>query len=215
MELLDLARGPLWTAALVIFFSGTVWRLWGISRLGERSSLAAPRSRASGFATVFTRMVPRRGFHPSATLATVNPYIYHLGLALIAFGYAPHVAFIKRLTGAAWPALPDWAMYLAAGATIVSLCIALLYRLTDPVLRLISRAGDYFAWTVTMLPMLTGMALISAPAGGSGPVPLAVHLLSLELLLAWFPFGKLMHAFLVFPARAQLGRFLARRGVRA
>jgi nitrate reductase gamma subunit len=106
-------------------------------------------------------------------------------------------------------------MYLAAGATIVSLCIALLFRLTDPVLKLISSAGDYAAWVVTMLPLLTGMALIAEPAGGSDPVRLALHLLSLELLLAWFPFGKLMHAILFVPGRAQIGAFLARRGVRA
>ena len=45
-------------------------------------------------------------------------------------------------------------------------------------------------------------------------VPLAVHLLSVELLLAWFPFGKLMHGFLAVPARMQLAHFLGRRGVR-
>ena len=213
MELLEFARGPLLSVSLVVFFAGALWRFWGIWRLGSRPSLAAPRSRATGWQTVFTRMLPRRGFHPSATLATVNPYVYHLGLAVVAFGYAPHIAFVERLTGLSWAALPDWVMYLAAGATIVSLCIALLYRLTDPVLRLISGTGDYFAWFVTMLPLLTGMALITG--GEADPTRLAVHLLSLELLLAWFPFGKLMHAFLVVPARAQLGRFLARRGVRA
>ncbi len=47
------------------------------------------------------------------------------------------------------------------------------------------------------------------------PGPLAVHLLSLELLLVWFPFGKLMHAFLVLPARMQLATFFGRRGVRS
>ena len=45
--------------------------------------------------------------------------------------------------------------------------------------------------------------------------PLAVHLLMLELLLVWFPFGKLMHAFLVLPARMQLATFFGRRGVRS
>ena len=181
MELLELARGPLLSGSLMVFFVGLLWRMWGIWRLGGRPSLAAPRSRGTGLATVFTRMLPRRGFHPSATLATVNPYLYHLGLALVAFGYAPHIAFVERLIGAGWPALPDWAMYLAAGVTIVSLCIALLYRITDPVLRLISRADDYFTWLVTMLPLATGMALVTGDA--SDPVRLAVHLLSLELLL--------------------------------
>ncbi|HYT47898.1 MAG TPA: hypothetical protein VEL04_05720 [Burkholderiales bacterium] len=225
MDLLELARGPLWYAAGAIFILGTAWRLYGIWRLGTRPVLAAPRSAATTSAairTVFSRMVPRAGFHASATLATVNPYLYHVGLAIVAFGYLPHIEFVRRVTGVSWPALPDWVMLVAAGLTIVSLGIALLYRLTDPVLRLISGIGDYFGWIVTLLPLVTGMALISEPSAAlharqaiSNPLPLAIHLLSLELLLAWFPFGKLMHAFLVVPARAQLGAFFARRGVQA
>jgi nitrate reductase gamma subunit len=212
MSLLELARGPLWTASVAVFALGIAWRI------GRKPDLSAPRAAGTAGAavrTVFTRMLPRAGFRQSATLITVNPYVYHLGLALIAFGYLPHIEFLRRVAGVSWPALPDAVMYLAAGATIVSLCIALLYRLTDPVLRLISSAGDYFAWAVTMLPLLTGMALIAEPAGGGDPARLALHLLSLELLLAWFPFGKLMHAILFVPGRAQLGAFLARRGVRA
>ena len=172
--------------------------------------------------TVLARMLPRRGFHPSATLATINPYIYHVGLAIVAFGYLPHIDFVKRLTGVWWPALPDWLVVLAAGATIVSLGIALLFRLTDPVLKLISRADDHITWIVTMLPLLTGMALILEPSSAVHaraavvyPVPLAIHLLSVELLLVWFPFGKLMHAILFIPGRAQLGMLNARRGVRS
>ncbi len=215
MELLELARGPLWYAAATAFVIGVAWRLLGIWRLGAKPLLSAPRSDATGVATVFTRMLPRKGFHSSATLATANPYVYHLGLAVVAFGYAPHIAFIQRLSGAHWPALPDGVIYAAAGATIVSLLIALMFRLNNPVLRLISGAGDYFAWGMTMLPLVTGMVLITGEPGGAGPVRLAVHLISLELLLAWFPFGKLMHAVLVVPARIQLGRFFTRRGVRA
>jgi nitrate reductase gamma subunit len=215
MELLELARGPLWYAAVLIFLLGIAWRLLGLWRFGAKPALSAPRSDASGISTLFTRMLPKRGFHASATLATVNPYIYHLGLAIVAFGYAPHIAFVTRVAGLGWPALPNGMVYVAAGATIISLLIALMYRLTDPVLKLISGAGDYFAWLVTMLPLLTGIVLITGEPGGADPTRLAVHLLSLELLLAWFPFGKLMHAVLVVPARAQLGRFFARRGVRA
>jgi nitrate reductase gamma subunit len=218
MSLLELARGPLWTASVAVFALGIAWRLFALWRIGRKPDLSAPRAAGTAGAavrTVFTRMLPRAGFRPSATLITVNPYVYHLGLALIAFGYLPHIEFLRRVAGVSWPALPAAVMYVAAGATIVSLCIALLYRLTDPVLKLISNTGDYMAWIVTMLPLVTGMALIAEPAGGGDPARLALHLLSLELLLAWFPFGKLMHAILFVPGRAQLGAFLARRGVRA
>ncbi len=225
MDLLALARGPLLSLSLAIFFAGIAWRLYGIYRFGTKPSLAAPRSTAivsAGARTVFARMLPRRGFHPSATLVTINPYVYHLGLAIVAFGYLPHIDFVKRLTGAWWPALPDWLVVLAAGATIVSLAIALMFRLTDPVLKLISRADDHITWIVTMLPLLTGMAVILEPSSAvhareavAYPVPLAIHLLSVELLLVWFPFGKLMHAILFIPGRAQFGMFNERRGVRS
>jgi len=225
MDWLALARGPLFFLSLAIFVAGIAWRLVGIIRLGAKPSLAAPRSTATASAaarTVFARMLPRPGFHPSATLATINPYVYHLGLAIVAFGYLPHIDFVKRLTGAWWPALPDWLVFLAAGATIVSLAIALLFRLTDPVLKLISRGDDYFTWIVTLLPLITGMVVILEPSGAVHareavvyPGPLAIHLLSVELLLVWFPFGKLMHAILFIPGRAQLGMFNERRGVRS
>jgi hypothetical protein len=44
--------------------------------------------------------------------------------------------------------------------------------------------------------------------------PLAVHLLSLELLLIWFPFGKLMHAVWFALSRGATGIRFSHRGVR-
>jgi nitrate reductase gamma subunit len=227
MDLLDWARGPLLTASIFVFVAGVAWRLLALWRMPAHPASGAlarqdfGTSRALGAA--FTRMVPRGGFHPSATLVTFNPYVFHIGLAIVFFGYAPHIAFVRRMTGLWWPAFPDMVMYMAAAATIASLLLALLFRLTDPVLKRISRADDWITWSITFLPVLTGMAIIGDPssailARGEHAIyrgPLAVHLLSLELLLVWFPFGKLMHAFLVLPARMQLAAFFGRRGVRS
>lgn len=226
MDLLDWVRGPLLTAALLVFVAGVAWRLLSLWRMPAPAPASSPQRQAFGtgdaLRAALTRTVPKKGFHPSATLVTFNPYVFHIGLALVFFGYAPHIAFIHRLTGLSWPALPDMVMYVAAAATIVSLLLALLFRLTDPVLRRISKADDMITWTLTFLPLITGMAVIGEPSSSllaRGHVvyrdPLAIHLLSLELLLIWFPFGKLMHAFLVVPARMQLATFLGRRGVRS
>jgi hypothetical protein len=46
----------------------------------------------------------------------------------------------------------------------------------------------------------------------ANPVPVAIHLLSLELLLVWLPFGKLSHAFLVFLSRGYTGAAFTRKG---
>lgn len=226
MDLLDWVRGPLLTGAILIFVLGVAWRLFSLWRMPVS---LAPQAHArqdfgagDALGAAVTRMVPGGGFHPSASLVNVNPYVFHIGLVLVFFGYAPHIAFVRRLTGLHWPALPDMVMYLAAAATIISLLLALLFRLTDPVLKKISGADDWITWTITFLPLVTGMALVSDPSAvilardhAIYRGPLAVHLLTLELLLVWFPFGKLMHAFLVLPARMQLATFFGRRGVRS
>ena len=211
MQLVELARGPALFFSVTVFVLGLAWRLYGILRRPVRPDYSAPRRRdlaAGGLRAIFAKMLPPRGVKVRGA-AMANAYAYHIGLALVVFGYAPHIAFIERCTGLSWPALPDPAFYLAAGVTIVGLLIALLARLTDPVLRLLSRFDDWFSWAVTMAPMLTGMAIIGASAG---PVALAIHLLSLELLLVWLPFGKLAHAALVFVSRWRTGADFARKG---
>ena len=223
MDLLDWARGPVLYAALTVFVLGIAWRIFSLSRLPTTPAVAPARkkfSRSDALAAALSRMWPRKGLRGSATLVTLNPYVFHIGLALVFFGYAPHIAFVRRLTGLSWPALPDAVMYLAAAATVVSLLIALMFRLTDPVLKKISRADDMVTWLVTMLPLITGMAVLGEPSSSilartvvTYRDPLAIHLFSLELLLVWFPFGKLMHAFLFLPGRMQLATFLGRRGV--
>ena len=225
MDFLDWARGPMLAAAVAVFLLGTAWRLWALWRLPANAAAGTPRrdfGRRAALRAALRRFAVPKGFAPSATLATINPYAFHLGLAVIVFGYAPHIAFVRRLTGLSWPALPDPVMYLAAAVTIVSLLLALMFRLADPVLRRISRADDAITWTLTFLPLATGMAVVGEPSAallaGDGAVyrgPIALHLLSVELLLVWFPFGKLMHAFLAVPARMQLATFFGRRGVRA
>lgn len=224
MDLLDWARGPLLAVALLVFGAGCAWRLAALWRLPTRPPVGAPRrpyGSRDAMGAALRRFAPRAWMPGSSTLATFNPYLYHIGLAVVVFGYAPHVAFVRRLTGLSWPALPDPWMYLAAGVTITSLLLALLFRLTDPVLRRISSADDHLAWGLTFLPLVTGMALVGEPSAqllaheSVYRMPLALHLLSVELFLAWFPFGKLMHAFLAVPARMQLATFLGRRGVRS
>ena len=226
MDLLNFARGPALSFALVVFVLGTLWRLVGILRRPRLRDLSPPRAGAPSNLTGALRAIvrgmwPRREFGQAALVTSINGYVFHIGLALVVFGYAPHIAFIRRITGLSWPALPDMVMYLAAGATIVSLLLALLFRLTDPVLRKISNADDMITWTITFLPLVTGMAVVGEPSAAilardhviyAGP--LAVHLLTLELLLIWFPFGKLMHAFLFVFSRGATGMRFSHRGVK-
>ena len=74
MSLLELARGPLWTGSIAVFALGVAWRLFALWRIGRKPDLSAPRVAGTAGAavrTVFARMLPRAGFHPSATLITM------------------------------------------------------------------------------------------------------------------------------------------------
>lgn len=226
MDLLDWARGPLLAAAIVVFLGGTSWRLGRILSLPRQPEASPPRAGApsplaGAWGAIWRGMWPRRDFGQTAAITTFNGYVFHIGLALVALGYAPHIAFVRRLVGFGWPALPDGVMYLASGATILSLLLALWLRITDAVRAQISSADDLISWTVTFLPFVTGMAVLAEPSqqlmaqATVYRTPLAIHLLSLELLLVWFPFGKLMHAVLFVFSRGATGMRFSHRGVQA
>ena len=224
MTLLEFARGPALTVALAVFFVGTAWRLWAVLRRPRKPDYSAARrgdTVSGGLRAIWQRMLPRSAYERIGMTGTINAYAYHIGIAVIVFAFAPHIGFIERLTGLSWAALPDWVTYVATAFAIVGLVFALATRLTDDVQRLLSNFDDYFTWIVTMLPIVTGMGLIEqryvpatpmvAPVAPD-PTLLAVHLLSLELMLLWFPFGKLAHAVLVFVARYRTGVEFTRKG---
>ncbi len=223
MELLQFARGPGLAISVAVFVLGLAWRLYGIFRRPVRPDFSQPRQSGAwkgGVRAVFAKMLPPKGVRIRGG-QMLNAYGYHIGLALVAFTFAPHIAFISRYLGVSWPPLPDPVTYVATAVAILGLVVALMYRLTDGVQRLLSTFDDYFSWFVTLLPLLTGMALIErpyypapivAPALPTTPGLLALHLASLELLLVWLPFGKLAHAALVFVSRWRTGVDFGRKG---
>ena len=99
---------------------------------------------------------------------------------------------------------------IASVATGIAL---LVRRVTSPVLKLISNFDDYFSWLVTMIPLLTGL-LIPIRFGFRYETLLAIHILSVAVLMIWLPFGKLGHTFLVFITRGTTGMVFDRRGAR-
>jgi hypothetical protein len=221
MELLEFARGPGLAVSLTVLIVGLAWRVYAILRRPVKPDYSEPRSSAvaAGAAkAIFSRMWHHRTFRNQTLVGTLNAYGYHIGLAIVFFGFVPHIAFIKRLTDLTWPAAPEWLFIAAVAFVFIGLFYALMIRLTSPVLRLLSNFDDYASWVVTILPMITGMAVLSLsldspyPLKPAYPVPVAVHLLSVELLFVWLPFSKLSHAVLVFFSRAATGAAFARKG---
>jgi nitrate reductase gamma subunit len=216
MDLLSFARGPALTFAMAIFVIGVLWRLVGVLSLPAWRDDSPAREGASpawlsALQAILGKMIPHKTFMKDGMFTIVNGYVFHIGLAICVFAFAPHILFLKSLFGFDWPALPNGLIYAAGVITAGSLLAALVYRLANPVMKLISRGNDYISWTLTFLPVVTGLAA-SSHIGARYETLLALHFLSICVFLIWFPFGKLMHAFLFVFSRGATGIRFGRRG---
>jgi nitrate reductase gamma subunit len=216
MDLLAFAKGPALQVAAYIFVAGTIWRIVGIVLLKEKADYSEPRKSAGLMAAlkvIYTRSFTASPFKRATLYPKMLAYVQHLGLFAVIFLFVPHIMFFKGFLGFDWPGLPNNIIYLLGVASVVASIALLVRRLTSPVLKLISNFDDYFSWFVTVLPLVTGL-MIPVRMGLRYEDILAVHVLSVVLLMIWFPFGKLGHAFLVFVTRGTTGMVFERRGAK-
>ena len=214
MDLLTFARGPALQWSLIIFAVGMLWRLIGILLLRRKPDHTEPRSTATwrgALKLIATRSWPKREFWAATAFGQTVGYVFHIGLAIVIFGFMPHILFIQSLTGLNWPGLPNSLIYLSGAITVAALIAALVRRISNPVMRMLSNFDDYFSWFVTIAPVATGLMAV-AHLGARYEILLAIHILSICLLLIWMPFGKLMHTVLIFVSRGTTGALFARKG---
>ena len=186
MELLEFARGDGLRIATAVFAAGLIWRLLHLYLTARKTDLSEARfggERAGGIRTIFSRFVHHKAFRERTRNGTVIAYTFHIGLAIVVFGAAPHILFIQSFTGLAWPSLPNVIVHVAAAVTLAALFAAIFL-------------------------------LAVAHLGARYETLLAIHILSVEAFLVWFPFGKLMHSFIVFGSRYTTGVTFTRRGAR-
>ena len=220
MSLLDFARGPAFHVAILIFVFGICWRLAGIYLLRRAHDYSRPRRGGligGGVHSMIMRSLPPHELEKHIVFQHASGYGWHMAYFAAFLLFAPHMPFIRQFLGFSWPTLPNaWVLVLAAIA-LTLLLVLLIRRMVNPVLRVISTADDYISSILTMLPLITGIAASAHLQlfGVRYETLLGVHLLSVCALLIWFPFGKLMHLFLTFPARFQAGVLLQRKGVEA
>jgi nitrate reductase gamma subunit len=216
MELLEFARGPALTFAIAVFIGGVVFRVVSIFALWRTRDSSANRAHEkpvviAALREIIRRMWPETVYKQRTLFTAINGYVFHIGLALIVFFLLPHILFFQDLLGLYWPHLPNNVIYAVSIVTAVSLIAALIMRMANPAQRIISTFDDYFSWLVTFLPVATGIVATSH-LGARYETLLALHILSVALLLVWLPFGKLMHWFLASVTRSQTGIHLSHRG---
>lgn len=216
MDLLEFAKGPALQVAAYIFVAGSIWRIVGILLLKEKVDYSDPRQSGGLMAAlkvIYTRSFTASPFKRATLYPKMLAYVQHLGLFAVVLLFVPHIMFFQGFLGFDWPGLPNNIIYLLGVAAVVASIALLVRRLTSPVLKLISNFDDYFSWFVTVLPLVTGL-MIPVRLGLRYEDILAIHVLSVVLLMIWFPFGKLGHAFLVFVTRGTTGMVFERRGAK-
>jgi len=216
IEFLNWVRGPAFEIAMIIFIAGIIIRFLEIFLLGRKTNLAEAKGSemSGGLHTVFSRSIPDNNTFKRSTFKIVSGYIFHLGLLVTIFFFAPHILLFKEVLGFSWPSLPTPIVDAFAVVSIITLIAVLIHRLRDRVLKFISTTEDYLVWLLTILPLVTGY-LAFHRVGMTAPSLLAVHILSVELLLIAFPFSKLMHAFTLVLARWYNGAISGFRGVQS
>ena len=216
MDLVDFARGPALKAAFIIFILGIVWRIVNVLLLRHKRILSEPRRSVgaallAGLKGTGSRSWPHPEFIKRTVTGEALGYSYHIGLFLVILFFAPHIIFFGSFFGVRWPALPNSLVTILAVVTLTLFVAVLFRRLAHPVMRRLSNFDDFFSWFVVALLLVTGL-MATAHVGGPYPTILGLHILSFDLLLIWYPFGKLMHAFYIFPTRAVDGYLLTRKG---
>jgi nitrate reductase gamma subunit len=225
MDLLQFARGPALTVASIIFVLGVVWRLLGIVLLRYRRDFSEPRNKAAwkGLIVMVTRSLPKKEFAHATVFIEILGYTFHLGLFAVVFLYRPHVLLIGNVLKGFlplgvveailryWPTLPGGVLSFLTSVSIAALLVIVIHRRFHPVKRLISNADDYLSWLMTVTPLATGLAAYMHLVNPYNML-LAAHILSVEALMIWFPFGKLMHMFTIFAVRGASGVLFERKG---
>ncbi|MDH4048205.1 MAG: nitrate reductase [Gammaproteobacteria bacterium] len=217
MTLLDFARGPALQWSMIILVAGVLWRLGGTILINAKKDLSKARKEhavADGLKTIATRSLPAHQFEKNIRFQHFSGYAWHIALFVSVLFFAPHILFFESVLGFGWPSLPNSIILITAAIALAILFALLIRRATHPVQRIISNADDYISILVVIAPLITGI-LAFAHLGARYETLLAVHLLSVEALFVWFPFGKLMHTALTFPSRYQAGSSYGRKGVRA
>ena len=151
----------------------------------------------------------RKAFHVPTLRWQLDSYAMHAGLAIAVLGFSGHILLIHELSGLGWPSLPIGVVLFAGAITLVAMLAVLAHRILIREPSAFSAFDDYFSWVTVFAAVATGMLAYPHVGGTALTAPyralLTAHLLSVELLMIWLPFGKLGHL-VIMP----LGRVVAR-----
>jgi len=199
MNLLEFASGPALYVAIGIFVVGASWRLAYLLRMKKRvdkSESRAGNEVFGGLWMIASRSINHGPLTDSIKAPIANAYLMHLVMAIVIFAAEEHIKLLEETFGIGWAHLPHIFIRIATFVFLATIAVT-VYR---------------FSLLVTGLVVATG--LIAGWNAEPNDTLSAIHVLSFDLLLIWFPFGKLMHAFLIFGSRYSTGVAFTHKGAR-
>lgn len=220
---------PYLTAAVLLL--GLLRRLRRWQRASARPAplFPAPDTTPAVWTQIATEVCLLGGRSTAFASGIVAAWGLHAALLLLAVGHCRAVADFPGLWAALGLTVQDVDRVgavagSAAGAVALAAVAALaVRRLVSPAVRVASRPEDFFALALIAAVIVSGLfmrlagrteladvrAYFAALAAlRPGPMPqapgFAVHFLLAQALAVYLPWGKLLHAFGVFPAKACL-----------
>ena len=215
MSLLEFASGPALNVAIGIFVLGVAWRLGFLLRIKKRIDQSEPRGpneRMGGLWMIASRSINHGPISEKIKAPIANAYLMHLVLAIVIFAAEGHIRLVEESFGLGWAHLPGIVVRISSAILLATIAVTVYRRLRHPVLKLLSNFDDWFSLFVTALVVATG--LVAGLTAEQDDMLVAVHVLSFDALLIWFPFGKLMHTFLLFGSRYATGVAFSHKGLR-
>lgn len=212
---LEWLRGTGLQISIAVFVLGLSYRVLHLLLLGHKPNFAEARGSAwrGGLRTVWHRSLPLGKQTARGYLILGAGYLFHLGFLIALLFLSQHIELFRSVLGLSWPALPPAWITMATVLALAAMVALLAQRMIDPVRRLLSDFQDYLTWSLTFLPLLTGL-LLKQSGGASYPHLLALHIASVELLLLAIPFTKLAHIVTTFSARWYNGAIAGYKGLK-
>jgi hypothetical protein len=185
----------------------------------SRDRAPAKGSKAGGIARSYLKGILIWPFIPWVKRTfSKNPVIYlagglfHLALFVVLILGTAHMLVWKSLLGFGWPTLPlpivDW----MAAVGIIAMVALLIYRLTNPLMKMLTGLAGWLSWLLVFVPMMTGY-IMTHHLWFRYEILFSLHMLSVDVLLIWIPFSRISHFMFYFFSRTIHGLEFGKRGV--
>lgn len=209
MDLYELVRGPLAWVALVVFISGSLYRI--VSFLFTPGSLGSPGQPSSSrniLRSIFFWMVPfGSGTMRRNPVLTLISFFFHVCVIVTPVFLLAHNVLWYESWGFQLCCLSEGLADFLTVFIIATCAFFLIRRMMVPEVREVTKPSDFVLLVLVVLPFVFGFFAYH----GWGPYRpmLILHILSGEILLVAIPFTRLGHMLLFAFGRAQIATEIA------